>query len=97
MPRFLFASDSFKGTISSPRAAELLADEAGKAFPDLVATCLEVADGGEGTVAAVVAATGGRLRTVEVRGPRGDAVEASYGLLPDGQAVIEVARHGIRK
>ena len=91
MPRFLFASDSFKGTISSPRAAELLADEAGKAFPDLVATCLEVADGGEGTVAAVVAATGGRLRTVEVRGPRGDAVEASYGLLPDGQAVIEMA------
>ncbi|MDO4806439.1 MAG: glycerate kinase [Coriobacteriales bacterium] len=91
MPHFLFASDSFKGTISSARAAELLASAALEAFPEAVCHGIEVADGGEGTVEAVVAATGGTLRTVEVTGPRGARVQATYGLLGDGRAIIEMA------
>ena len=91
MPRFLFASDSFKGTISSLRAAELLQEAALRAFPTAQTHCMPVADGGEGTVDAVVAATGGTLRTVEVTGPRGAAVRASYGLLDNHRAVIEMA------
>ena len=91
MPRFLFASDSFKGTISSARAAELLADAARQEFADAAITSVEVADGGEGTVDAVVAAAGGRLRSVEVAGPLQNGVRATYGILDDGRAIIEMA------
>jgi len=91
MARFLFASDSFKGTITSERAAALLREAALASFPDAQTHSLAVADGGEGTVEAVVFATGGTLRTVAVRGPRGAEVDASYGLLADGRAVIEMA------
>ena len=89
--RFLFASDSFKGTISSARAAELLDAAAREAFPDVETCGVEVADGGEGTVAAVVASAGGTLRTVSVRGPRGGEVAATYGVLGDGRAIVEMA------
>jgi glycerate kinase len=91
MTRFLFASDSFKGTVSSARAAELLADAAHEAFPSVQTRGVEVADGGEGTVDAVVASAGGRKVDVRVTGPRGGAVDAAYGLLIDGRAVIEMA------
>lgn len=91
MTRFLFASDSFKGTVSSARAAELLAIAAHEAFPSVQTRGVEVADGGEGTVAAVVASAGGRKVDVRVTGPRGGAVDAAYGLLVDGRAVIEMA------
>lgn len=91
MPQFLFACDSFKGTISSARSAELLSEAALRRFPDARTIGVEVADGGEGTVDAVVAATGGDRRTVSVRGPRGAITEASYGLLGSGRALIEMA------
>jgi glycerate kinase len=89
--RFLFASDSFKGTISSARAAQLLTTAAHESFPEAQTCEVAVADGGEGTVEAVVAATGGTLRTATVRGPREDEVSATYGLLGDGGALIEMA------
>ena len=89
--RFLFACDSFKGTISSARSAQLLGEQALVQFPGAELSGVEVADGGEGTVDAVVAATGGTLRTVRVHGPRGAEVDAAYGLLGDGRAIIEMA------
>ena len=89
--RFVFACDSFKGTISSSRSAQLLAEEARRFFPQARVCGVEVADGGEGTVDAVVAATGGELRTVRVWGPRGKVVDARYGLLGGGRALIEMA------
>ena len=58
--KFLFASDSFKGTLSSRRTAELLTRAAQEIFPDCECRCLEVADGGEGTTEAVLSAAGGR-------------------------------------
>ena len=91
MTRFLFACDSFKGTISSARSAELLGEQALRFFPDAQCNGVEVADGGEGTVDAVVAATGGVRRVVRVRGPRGREVDAAYGLLGEGRAIIEMA------
>lgn len=91
MTRFVFACDSFKGTISSARAAKLLEAEACAAFGDVECLGLGVADGGEGTVEAVVAATGGSLVSAEVEGPLGDPVRATYGLLPGNRAVIEMA------
>lgn len=87
----LFACDSFKGTISSARTGELLTAVVARELPGAACRAVEVADGGEGTVAAVVAATGGELVEVEVAGPLGESVRASYGLLPGGRAVIEMA------
>jgi len=89
--RFLFASDSFKGTISSARAGELLREAAHATFPDVHTHILEVADGGEGTVDAIVAATGGTKRSVQVTGPLGVPTDATYGLLSKRQAIIEMA------
>jgi len=53
---------------------------------------LPLADGGEGTLDALLAARGGSRRTARVTGPLGDTVEAEYGVLPDGTAVVEMAR-----
>ena len=89
--KFLFASDSFKGSLSSGRIGEILTEEAGKVFPDCICETLPVADGGEGTVEAVVQAAGGQFRTVKVHGPLFEEREAVYGILPDGSAVIEMA------
>ena len=59
MGSFLFACDSFKGTLSSARSSELLAEEARAFFPEADFRSLEVADGGEGSVEAFLAAAGG--------------------------------------
>ncbi len=91
MASFLFACDSFKGTLSSARSAQLLAEEASAFFPGATFTSLEVADGGEGTVDAIVASLGGRHVEVKVADPLGRPATATYGLLPDNRAVIEMA------
>ena len=57
--KFLFASDSFKGTLSSARIAELLTTAAKESFPDCTCTSIETADGGEGTTDAVLSAVQG--------------------------------------
>lgn len=89
--KFLFASDSFKGTLSSRRTAELLTQAAGEVFPGCGCSSVEMADGGEGTVDAVLSAAGGHIRTIDVHDPLGKMIRASYGILPDHTAVIEMA------
>lgn len=97
--KFLFASDSFKGTIPSARVAELLSQAAHKMLPDCETVGIPVADGGEGTVEAVLGATGGTRRTVKVHNPLMEEVESSYGMYkiyePDGTvssgAIIEMS------
>lgn len=89
--RFVFASDSLKGTISSARAAAILEEEATRVFPSVSCTRLAVADGGEGTVDAVVASLGGSRIDATVEDPLGRPVEAIYGMLPGNRAIIEMA------
>ena len=91
MGNFLFACDSFKGTLSSARSSELLAEEARAFFPQATFCSLEVADGGEGTVDAIVASLGGQRVSVDASDPLGRPVGATYGMLPGGRAVIEMA------
>jgi len=55
-------------------------------------THVPLADGGEGTVDALLASTGGTRQTSTVRGPLGEPVQASWGILPNGSAVIEMAQ-----
>lgn len=87
--KVLCCPDSFKESISATDAAEAMARGVRAAGAE--ADVCPLADGGEGTVEALVAATGGELRVTRVRGPLGDHVEAAWGLLPDGAAVIELA------
>ena len=90
--KILLASDSFKGSLTSERIAQLLEQAVAQVFPEAVTEGMLVADGGEGTMEAVVAELHGTTRTVEVQGPMGTPVQASYGLLPGGQALIEMAK-----
>ncbi len=92
--KFLFASDSFKGTLSSRQTVELLTRAADKVFGDMGAVeCsgVPVADGGEGTVDAVIEAEGGEKIYVTVCGPLGSPLKAYYGSFGGNSAVIEMA------
>ena len=89
--KFVFASDSFKGSLSSIRTGELLTRAAQEVFPGCNCKAVPMADGGEGTAEAVISATGGRWVPAAVTGPLGEPVEAGYGLLPGGTAIIEMA------
>ena len=89
--RFLFASDSFKGTLSSEQTVELLAKAAREVFGDIEYSGVPVADGGEGTTDAVVAAENGEWLEAAVCGPLMEKITARYGRLDDRRAVIEMA------
>jgi len=85
------AIDSFKGSLSSVAAGEAAAAGVRRALPEAECRVRPLADGGEGTVDALVAGLGGKFREVEVTGPAGRPVRAKYGLLPEGVAVMEMA------
>ena len=89
--KFLFASDSFKGTLSSGRTAELLTQAAEEIFPGCQCSGVEVADGGEGTTKAVLAATNGKEISVRVHGPLWEREEAYYGELGGCKVIMEMA------
>ena len=85
------AIDSFKGSLSSIAAGTAAAEGVRRVFPDAECAVRPLADGGEGTVDALVSGLGGELKAVTVTGPAGKPVTARYGLLPDGVAVMEMA------
>lgn len=89
--KILIAADSFKGSLSSSDVARAAAEGVRRAFPRCKAVMIPVADGGEGFTDALFAARGGSRRSRTVSDPLGRPVEAAYGLLPDGTAVIETA------
>ena len=90
--RVLVAPDSFKGSLSAVQAAEAMERGVRAAWPDALVVKVPIADGGEGTVEALVTATRGRFESRTVRGPLGQPVEARWGVLGDGRtAVIEMA------
>jgi len=87
----LVAPDSFKGTFSAPRVAAAIGrglERAGLMPPDLC----PVADGGEGTLDALLPQLGGELIAVEVQDPLGREIRAGFGLVEDGgTAIVEMA------
>jgi glycerate kinase len=94
--RVLVAPDKFRGTLTAEQAARAMAEGWRRADPAALVEAVPMADGGEGTLDALLAALGGeRLRTV-VRGPLGDPVEAEYGMVRTGAgdptAIVEMAR-----
>lgn len=89
--KILFASDSFKGSLSSEKICMLLDRAAKRVFPQAETQGLLVADGGEGTVDAVVKELKGSYCFMDVKDPLFRNIRAAYGLLPNGEAVIEMA------
>ena len=89
--KMLFASDSFKGTLTSRQTVRLLARAAGDVFGEIEYSGVPVADGGEGTAEAVVAAENGEWIETGVCGPLMERVTARYGRLDARRAVIEMA------
>ncbi|MBR3422452.1 MAG: glycerate kinase [Ruminococcus sp.] len=87
----VIAMDSFKGSISSIEAGNAAAEGIRRVFPDADTIIKPVADGGEGTVEALVNGLNGQLSEAEVSDPLGRKITARYGVLPNNTAVIEMA------
>ena len=90
--KVVVAPNSFKGSLSAAQAAAAIARGVRVARPDAEVVEIPVADGGEGTVEALVSARKGTYRSAEVDGPLGDPVQATYGLIDGGRTgVVELA------
>lgn len=90
--KILVAADSFKGSLSSAELADSIEAGIQKVYPDAEVVKVPVADGGEGTVQALVDGTNGVYRTIKAWGPLMSPVTALYGITGDGKtAVIEMA------
>jgi len=91
--KVVIAPQSFKGGLSGLEAAKAIHEGVLEAFPDAEGVQVPVADGGDGTLDALVRNTGGELINSRVRGPLGAPVSALWGVMVDGRtAVIEMAR-----
>jgi glycerate kinase len=97
MMKIVVAPQALKGSLDAPDVGNSIAAGVHAVFPDAEVQVIPVADGGEGTVSALVAATGGTLHTTKVTGPLGEPVFAEFGILgttsafSSRTAVIEMA------
>jgi glycerate kinase len=90
--KIIIAPQSFKGSLKAHEAAEAMGAGVKAYDSDIETVLLPIADGGAGTVRALVQATDGKLISTDVHGPLGDKVTADWGILGDSSgAVIEVA------
>lgn len=91
--QIIIASDSFKGSATSKEVGSYIAKGIHSLYPEYQTHIFSIADGGEGTVEAVMAALPGEKVTLPVRGPLNETVQAMYGLIEQGQtAIIEMAQ-----
>ena len=91
MPRFVVVPDSFKGSLTSMQAGSIIAESIRKHFPSAGIDVIPVADGGEGTVEALVKAASGELVDTRATGPLGRAMDTRFGILHGDTAVLEIA------
>jgi glycerate 2-kinase len=90
--KIVVAPNAFKGTLTATQAAAAIERGVREVFPEAEITRVPVADGGDGTVQALVDANHGEYRSATVEGPLGDPVVARYGLIDSGRtAVVELA------
>lgn len=89
--RIVVAPDSYKESLSAVEAANAIAEGVSQATPAAEVICVPMADGGEGSLDAVLAATGGERKNAEVRDANGRPCMADWGWLGDGTAFIEMA------
>jgi glycerate kinase len=91
MRKIIIAPDSYKGSLSSVRVAEIIAAVALRHYPQAEILQFPISDGGEGWVDALLIAMGGEKLRVKVHDPLGREMDAFYGMLKEDTAVIEVA------
>lgn len=90
--KVVVAPNAFKGTLTASQAAHAIGRGVREAWPEATVVEVPVADGGDGTVEALVSANRGEYRTAEVDGPLGEPVQATFGLIDGGRtAVVELA------
>lgn len=90
--KIVIAPDSFKDSLSAEKVADAIAAGLADVLPHAQLIKCPMADGGEGTVDAIVAAGNGQLRREQVQGPLGEPVYANWGWLPETRtAIIEMA------
>jgi glycerate kinase len=89
--KIVIAPDSFKESLSAPKVAVAIARGLRQAAPEAHCICIPMADGGEGTVEAILAATGGESRINVVQDALGRPIQAQWGWLPGKVAIIEMA------
>ena len=90
--KIVLAPDSFKGSLGATQACAAMERGARRVFPNAQIVSVPLADGGEGTLEALLLATGGIRKTVTVRGPLDAPTSADFAILPDGRAIIETAQ-----
>lgn len=92
MNNFLLIPDSFKGTMSSSEICEIMKERIYAYYPDARITSIPVADGGEGSVDAFLAAMDGEKIIVPAKGPYMEDIQGFYGIVDGGStAIIEMA------
>ncbi len=89
--KFVFASDSFKGSLSSSEISNMLTAAAREVFGEAECIGIPMADGGEGTVDAVIEKAGGERIYASVRNPLTRTINAYYGVIGEKTAIIEMA------
>ncbi len=90
--KIVIAPDSFKESMTALEAANAIERGFRKVFAQADYEKIPMADGGEGTVESVIDATDGKLRQIQVHGPLGEEISASYGISGNGKlAIIEMA------
>lgn len=87
--RFVIAPDSYKGSLGTAQAGHIMASAILDELPGAEVMIIPMADGGEGTVEALVTATAGRIVSVRAAGPLGSPVETSFGVLGGGHGQAE--------
>lgn len=90
--KIVLAPDSFKGSLSSLEACAALQRGVWRVLPQAHIESLPLADGGEGTLEALLLCAGGTRKSGWASGPLEEDVEASWGILSDGTALIELAQ-----
>ena len=91
MEKAILIPDSFKGTMSSQEICTLMRQSILAHYPTAEIVSFPVADGGEGTVDAMLSAAGGEKVSAPVKGPYFESMNACYGVTGSGDAVIEMS------
>ncbi len=89
--KVLIAIDSFKGSLTSREAGMAAAEGIKRVYPEAECEVLTVADGGEGTVDALLSALKGESVTAEVSDPLGRRIKCQYGIIQSGTALMEMS------
>lgn len=92
LKKVVICSDSFKGTLSAIDACDAIESGMKMADSDIATVKLPMADGGEGTIEVLLKALGGERKTIQVTGPNFRRIYASYAILNNKTAVIEMAQ-----